>query len=408
MFEMTKKKVLFVDDEANVLDGLRRMLRSMRKEFDLNFAESGKQALALMEGTTFDIIISDMRMPGIDGADLLIEVRRRSPHTIRVILTGQADDEALMRTVGGAHQVLAKPCDSKQLTEILRKSKALQDMMAHEPLREIISSIDTLPSLPSLYEKLQEMLKDPDVQLADIGKIIGGDVAMTAKVLQLVNSAFFGLFQKVDTPERAVSLLGLDTIKALVLGVQIFSEMQCRENRAFVDSLWSHCMTVGVLAKKIANEETDDESVIADAFLGGVLHDIGKLLLISNMATEYKKIRTMASEERISLYEAEKKTLNASHCEVGGYLLGLWGFQSAIVEAIAFHHQLDKFPVPRFSATLAIHLANRFFYELQSDEIDAELPALDETYIEECGLTDHLDRWRDICRRQLEQQEEEG
>lgn len=405
---MSKKKVLFVDDEANVLDGLRRMLRSMRKEFDLNFAESGKQALALMEDNTFDIIVSDMRMPGIDGAELLAKVRDRSPHSIRIILTGQANEEALMRTVGVAHQVLAKPCDSDKLTEVLVKSKALQDMMANESLREIISSIDTLPSVPSLYEKLQKALKNPDVQLTDIGKIIGGDVAMTAKVLQLVNSAFFGLFQKVDTPERAVSLLGLDTIKALVLGVQIFSEMQHRENRAFVDSLWSHSMTVGILAKKIANEETDDESVIADAFLGGVLHDIGKLLLISNMAPEYKKIRTMADDEKISLYEAEKKTFNTSHCEVGGYLLGLWGFNAGIVEAIAFHHQLDKFPVPRFSATLAIHLANRFFYELQSDKSEAELPTLDEQYIEECGLADHLDQWRDICRKQIEQQEEGG
>ena len=223
---MDKRRILFVDDEPNILDGLRRMLRSMRKEFDLYFAESGKEALELMNQNEFDVVVSDMRMPGMDGAELMTEIQKRYPHSIRIMLTGQADEESTLRTIGVVHQFLAKPCDPEKLKNILLRASALHRLMIDGKLKDIVSSIDTLPSLPSVYVKLQKKIREPEASLDDIGEIISQDIAMTAKILQLVNSAFFGLYQKVESPARAVKLLGLDTIKALVLVSQIFSEIK--------------------------------------------------------------------------------------------------------------------------------------------------------------------------------------
>ncbi|MBC8317540.1 MAG: response regulator [Desulfobulbaceae bacterium] len=119
---MAKKRILFVDDEPNILVGLRRMLRSLRKEIDMEFAESGKEALQVMSKASFDVVVSDMRMPGMDGAELLTEVRRLYPDTIRIILSGYAAAEAIMRTETIVHQFLHKPCEPQNIKDTLLRS----------------------------------------------------------------------------------------------------------------------------------------------------------------------------------------------------------------------------------------------------------------------------------------------
>jgi len=357
---MTKKRVLFVDDEPNILDGLRRMLRSMRKEFELCFADGGAAALQMIDEKGFDIVVSDMRMPGMDGAQFLAEVKKISPQSIRIMLTGQADDESVLRTVGVVHQFLAKPCDPVKLKEILQRSSALHQILGDGYLKEIISTIDTLPSIPKIYQELQEKITDPAVELTEISEIISKDVAMTAKILQLVNSAFFGLFQKVDTPLRAVSLLGLDTIKSLVLSVQIFSDKSLEAQAGFIDELWQHSIAVGTFAQKITYSEMGDKDSASDAFFAGILHDIGKIILISKIPKKYDETLAIAKSEALTIYDAEKRVFNATHCEMGAYLAGLWGFQTEVIEAIGFHHHLEKYPPLNFTPALAVHIANVF------------------------------------------------
>jgi HD-like signal output (HDOD) protein/CheY-like chemotaxis protein len=400
---MDQRKILFVDDEPNILDGLKRMLRSMRKDFDLCFAENARDALAMMDQHEFDVVISDMRMPGMDGADLLHEVQKRHPHCIRIMLTGQADDESTLRTIGVVHQFLAKPCDPDRLKNILIRASALHRLMVDGTLKNIISGIDTLPSLPSVYAELQKKIRDPEASLDDIGKIIGRDIAMTAKILHLVNSAFFGLYQKVESPARAVKLLGLDTIKALVLISQIFSEMSLPKDLVPSHALWLHSITVGTLAKRISESETDSKEMIDNSYVAGVLHDIGKLILVCKMESNYRDAVTLARQKNIPLREAEKTIFQATHCEMGAYLMGLWGFQSDIVEAIGFHNQLEKYPATAFSPALAVHIANVAYYRFHQDEVIGSVPEFNESYLQRIGMGDKLEKWQELCFSSMEQ-----
>lgn len=403
---MDKRRILFVDDEPNILDGLRRMLRSMRNEFELCFAENAKEALEKMTQAEFDVVVSDMRMPGMDGAEFLAEIQKKYPHSIRIMLTGQADDESTMRTIGVVHQFQAKPCDPEKLKSILLRASALHRLMIDGKLKDIISGIDTLPSLPSVYAKLQKKIREPEATLDDIGEIISQDIAMTAKVLQLVNSAFFGLYQRVDSPARAVKLLGLDTIKALVLGSQIFSEIKISSKDFSAEFLWNHSMMVGTLAKKIAESETDSKEVISNCFIAGVLHDIGKLILISKMKQQYTDIVRIAKEENITLRQAERKVFKATHCDMGAYLTGLWGFSSDIVEAIGFHHQLGEYPADTFSPALAVHIANVMYYKCHKEDTIGASPEINEDYMDKIGLGEKLQKWREICLTHMEQHEQ--
>ncbi len=394
---MTKQHILFVDDDPNILAGIRRSLRSLRDNFELHFAESGREALKAMEETSFIAVVSDMRMPGMDGAELLKTIQGLYPCTIRIMLTGQADQESILRTVGVVHQFLEKPSDPEMLKSILIKSSALYNLLADENIKGIISKIESLPSLPDIYVKLQQTMISPDVSVAEVAAIIEKDMAMSAKVLQLVNSAFFGMFQKVESPARAVGLLGLDTIKGLVLGVQVFSGMKSSSKLFSLNRLMEHSMAVGACAKKIAAAETSDKTIIDHSFIGGILHDIGQLILASRMQEQFDQAILMAREQNITLRESEIRLFHTGHDSIGAYLIGLWGLPGPVVEAIGFHHYLTGYPSDSFSPTLAVHAANVFYHEIKDKETIGAPPGLDLEYVEKVGLSNKVASWRSIC-----------
>jgi len=400
---MTTRRVLFVDDDPNILSGIRRLLRSLRDDFELHFAESGKEALEIMAGTTFDIVVSDMRMPGMDGADLLKKVQELYPCTIRIMLTGQADQDSILRTVGVVHQFLEKPSDPELLKSALIRSSALYTFLTDGRIKEIVSRIESLPSLPDIYIQLQQAMIAPDVSVKEVAAIIEKDMAMSAKVLQLVNSAFFGIFQTVDSPARAVGLLGLDTIKGLVLGVQVFEGMRSSSKLFSLNCLMEHSMAVGACAKKIALTESNDKAVIDHSFIGGILHDVGKLVLASRMQEEFDQSILLTQEQHISSLEAELQVVHTGHDSIGAYLIGIWGLPGPVVEAIGFHHRPGELPVNMFSPTLAVHAANALYYENRPHERDT--PAcLDLEYLEKIGMNNRVEVWRELCAELLSQE----
>ena len=394
---MSKKKLLFVDDEPNILEGLKRMLRSLRNEYDMYFALSGREALALMAENRIDVVISDMRMPGMDGAQLLELIQKDHPHTIRIMLTGHAEESAVTRTVGVVHQFLAKPCDPARLKSILVQTSALQDLLSDGRLKDLISQIGKLPSLPANYMKLRKVMSGRSVDINEVAAIIEQDIAMSAKVLQLVNSSFFGIYQKVDSPGRAVRLLGLETINVLVLGIEIFSQIAVPNDIYHIDTLWRHGLCVGKVARQIMATVTDEKEMISDSFLAGMLHDIGKLVLISYCPDMYRNAIQMAKERSIRLSDAEQEVFGARQSIVGAYLLGLWGFSSPVIEAVGFLPHLQLCPSTSMSPMLAVHIANVLYYKNRPEELIGAAPELDMPCIERFNLIDKLPAWNDLC-----------
>jgi HD-like signal output (HDOD) protein len=392
------RKILFVDDEPKVLQGLQRMLRSMRQEWEMSFAENGVQALEILKEKPFDVIVSDMRMPGMDGAELLKKVMQQFPQVVRLILSGQSEPEMIMRAMGCTHQFLSKPCDPELLKATVSRAFALRDLLANEALKQLVLQIQSLPSLPSLYVELTQELQSPDASIKSAAEIISRDVAMTAKILQLVNSAFFGLREHVSSPVRATSLLGLDTVKALALSLQVFSQFDRATLPGFsLSELWSHSLHVGKFAKQICKSATQDHNMCDEALIAGLLHDTGKLVLAANLPREYAKAMTLAREEGIAVEQAEQRVFGASHSNVGAYLLGLWGQPDSVIEAVAFHHQPSQSASPTFSVLTAVHVANSLDHE-QSTGPDAAITSLlEDGYLAPLGLSDQLSSWREIC-----------
>jgi HD-like signal output (HDOD) protein len=390
-----KTRILFVDDEELALRGLSRLLYPMRNEWEIEFLDSGEKALKRMEVAPFDVIISDMRMPGMNGAELLNEVMKRYPKTVRLILSGYADRELILKCVGSTHQYLAKPCDAESLKMTVRRAADLEKSMKTETLRQLVTRCVVLPSVPALYSEMIEALQDPETDVETIGAIIAKDGAMTAKILKLVNSAFFGLGHKIANPNEAVAYLGTDTIKSLALCANAFSEMEHANLQGFsVESLWEHCLVAARAAKMVAIHEDADRKLADEAYSAGLLHDLGKLVFAANLTEEYQQVLTLAREKKIPLAAAEREVFGADHADIGGYLLGLWGLPVPVVEAIALHHRPGNAAQKTFSPLTALHIGNALA-STEKPSVPGIVPSpLDLSYLGELGIKDHVDKWQ--------------
>lgn len=368
------------------------MLRPLRNQWDMHFAPGGAEALAELAQDDFQVIVTDMRMPGIDGAELLTRVAKLYPDMVRIVLSGQSEHEKIFRAIGPAHQFLSKPCDPDVLVETIRRACSLQKELGDDSLTKLTSRITSLPSLPSVYRQLHCELESDDASLDRIGEVIGGDLAMTAKVLQLVNSSFFGLPQHVACPKHAVSLLGLNVIRSLALTAGVFSQYDEPGIDGYsLEQSISHSLAVAIDARTIASGETSDHHIIDDAFLAGMLHDIGKLVLAVNLTDRFGEAIELARRERSPLFAAEREVFGTTHAEVGAHLLGLWGLPHPIVTAVAFHHQPIRAGDTDFAPLSAVHVANIGQHGRAGD--DQAAPTCDREYLESIGASARLGLW---------------
>ncbi len=392
---MGRKRLLFVDDEPMVLKGLQRSLRSMRKEWEMVFVAGGREALDLMLTRPFDVVISDMRMPEMDGAQLLEVVKKDHPQVVRIILSGQLDREMTLKSVRLAHQHLSKPCDAAVLKDALAKTFALNRILSHAGLKKIVAQIDALPSMPTICMEVMEEVRAEEASIQKVADIIARDLGMTAKILQMVNSAFFGLRRRVTNIRDAVMLLGLDAIQSLVLSVNVFSSFN-QDKLGFFDfeGLWEHSLTTGGYAKQIMRTAEQPRDAVNAAFMAGMLHDVGKLILAVNFSEIYREALEAPNEDPRPLWEREQALFGASHAEIGAYLMGLWGLETTLLAAIAFHHSPTQSQVGEFGPVAAVHLADRFEHESRHGTTGIQG---EDDYLQTIGVHRQVDDWRQAC-----------
>ncbi|MBN1515030.1 HDOD domain-containing protein [Candidatus Sumerlaeota bacterium] len=395
-----KRRVIFVDDDRNVLNGLRRMLRSMREEWEMVYASGGQQALDLLAVEPCDVVVTDMRMPGMDGGELLKRVKKEYPRAARIVLTGFTEQEATLRTVGLTHQFLSKPCDPDMLKTAIQRACALRELLADETLSRLVLQVESLPSMPQLYTRIVEELNSPDSSIKNVGRIIESDLGMASKILQLVNSAFFGMPRHISNIPQAVQLLGMETIKSLVLTVHIFSNSTLEQLPGFsLEQMQAHSMYVGVAARQIATTESDEKRLGDAAFLAGIVHDIGKLVLASQNPEQYAQVLLAVQNEGLSYWEAEMKIIGTSHASIGAYLMSVWGLGDDIIEALAYHHTPSDSVSEKFNPLTAVHAANGLMKLNGALPAPDVLPAheLDFAYFKRLGMTDRLSPWAQFC-----------
>jgi HD-like signal output (HDOD) protein len=384
------RRLLFVDDEAMVLSGLRRALHGMRQEWNMDFVESAAAALQALDQAQYDAIISDMRMPVMDGAELLEQVKQRHPDVVRVVLSGQSSREAIFRSIAPAHQFLSKPCDPQELVTRLGQAFSMRDLLSNQSLKTVVSGLRSIPSLPALYEELTAVLHREDPSLAQIERIISKDVGMAAKILQLANSAFIGSRGQVSSLIQAISLIGTETVRTLVLSVHVFSSCDNSEVAAYLPALWDHSIAVGSLAQRIATSQGCPKAAVEESFTAGLLHDVGKVIFLSEMAGKYRKI---LGTNPGAILASELEHLGCTHPQVGAYLMSIWGLPTHLVHAVAFHHSPSQTAETQFSSLTAIHVADAIASATDTSTLNQDIE-MDFNYLDRLKLRERETLWR--------------
>lgn len=389
------RRIIFVDDEPNVLAGLQNMLRRHRNRWEMIFVTSGEAALKELAAGPIDVIVSDMRMPGMDGEVLLRRVQEEHPGVVRMVLSGQTQHEVARRMVHVAHQFLSKPCDGPVLQEVIERACNLNTLLRDENLKSLIGRVGQLPALPEIHTALTLALGDENTSLKEIAAIVEKDSAVCAKILQVVNSAFFGLPRRITQIDAAVSYLGADILRGLVLMIEVFPKAGSPPSLPGFTfaGMQEHALLTARLAKKIAEGRVNPQ----DAFIAGMLHDVGILILATKMPEHLGHAMAEAQATRRPLHLVETGLNGFSHAEVGAYLLGLWGLPYPIVEAVAHHHDPTRVEQQSFGLLGALYIANFIV-----DELDPLPPGgkgevetgLDGDYLTALGVADQVPAWR--------------
>jgi HD-like signal output (HDOD) protein/ActR/RegA family two-component response regulator len=349
------KRVLFVDDDTSLLDGLRVRLHALRSQWKMVFVENGPRAIAELEQRPVDVIVADVRMPTMDGVQLLEIVRDRWPDAIRIVLSGCAEEEQSGRLLSVVHQYISKPCEVHQLESVIGRCMQLRDVLNRPQLQALVGRIAHLPAMPRTCTSLRNAMADPDVSVREVARIIHEDPAVAAKVLQLVNSAFFRLARRITSVEQAVGYLGFNAIRTLVMSVEVFSAWSSDVGTCELTPtrLQEEAHRVAAAARALAH----GTALADDALLAGLLHNIGYWVLLQECPGQVQRAVEIARTSGISLHAAEEQVLGASHAAIGAYLLGVWGLPYPVIEAVAFQHCPQRVRQKRFDVLAALVVA---------------------------------------------------
>ncbi|HXS28430.1 MAG TPA: response regulator [Steroidobacteraceae bacterium] len=377
------KSVLMVDDEPALLEGLKRRLGRAQSKWEMTAVPSAASAIAELQAKPYDAIVTDMRLARKDGAQLLELASVKSPATIRIVLSTSSEDGQVMRLVPLAHQYIAKPCEPHRLEQVIERCMQLQELLGGPRVRAAVGRIRTLPTLPRVYARLREATAREDTTAAQVAQIISADTALTAKVLHVVNSAFFRHARSISRIEQAVVHLGFNAIRNLALSAEVFCAWpQSGAPPGFEpERLQEHAHNVASAARALARGSPWAD----DALLAGLLHDIGYWVLLQQCPQEMARAIKLAAERGLPLHEAERVVLEATHAEVGAYLLGLWGLPYPILEAVALHHNPMLAPQSEFDLLAAVAVAQELIAGSEPDRKGAShqgvSPAVDARYL---------------------------
>ncbi|MDR3566032.1 MAG: HDOD domain-containing protein [Negativicutes bacterium] len=355
------RKILFVDDERSILKAIERLFFDF--DCELVVAESGEEGLRLLAENSVDVVVSDMRMPGMDGHQFLRRVKALYPGTTRLILSGYADEKEIFESLidGSNSLYLFKPWNGDELKKKIEQIFAARQIYRNPALLSIVNSLENLSLVTGIFDSVSRLI-DEDAEIGTIARVIQTDPTVTAAILRIVNSAFFNV--KTGSVSQAITFLGLAVLKAVVLSCTLSKSANIKVPPFSIARLTNHASTANILMEKIYTgllKKPLPESLVT----AGLLHNLGLVLCLHYFPVQYRQVIAEHSQNVGSnqFTTREKEMFGVTHAEMGGYLLDWWGIPYAIVECALFHHEPLHEAVMDREAVCAVHIANHYAWK---------------------------------------------
>jgi putative nucleotidyltransferase with HDIG domain len=391
--------MLILDDDRRLIRELETALRAAPGDWSVACVKTPAEAHETLGAHAFDVVAAKVGVSAFDATAFLDEVAAAHPRAIRFLLSDAHGRVMLEQANSTSHQHLAKPLDVYSVFGRLDRTLRLGRILTDPTLRGLILRLRAVPSPPPLYVAIVNELRRDEASVRKVGDLVSQDVGMAAKILQLVNSPFFGLRMRVGDPAHAVQLLGLETVRALVLSVHVFQQLDPRAISRFrIGKVWRHSLAAAVCARIVAREQGVPENMAAEAYTAALLHDIGKLVLAASLPDDYAVVLEVAEADGTATWVMELEMLGATHADVGAYLLGLWGLPEPIVEAVAWHHRPGQSGAPSFSAVTTVHAADAIEHCLHPGDAVGGSTEPDADFLTASALNSVFPAWTAACR----------
>ncbi len=371
-------------------------MRHMRDKWQMEFVDSGEKALALFEHQYYDAIVTDMRMPFMNGSELLDLVCMRYPETLRVILSGQSERDAILRSLDCTHRYHSKPCEADSIVAML--TDAFNTLFSgNSTLRSKLTGLRELPYRADVGAQIKALSRTKSDSLAELTNLVSHDVALTIRILHLANSSFISAPGEVPDISSAVMLLGQDGIAEVndIVHARNVSNFGCSSDvDTFANDLGEHSYRVACAAARIAKVEKCTTAEIAEIFTAGILHDAGKLALLACMETSYRELLAQCIHDQTDAEQMEQMIYGFDHAEAGRYVLSLLGISKSVVDAATLHHRPSKHSSTVFSAAAAVHFADALFRGNERTQSNSGTQFIDMEYLHHIGCADRTESWQ--------------
>lgn len=386
---------------------LSRSIESLRDQWQMVFTANPEEALHSMDREPYDAVVAGAILSGTTGVGLLNHIVQKHPRTLRFIRCAPEKRKELSGFVGEAPLHFSTELDAEGALAVVKRAVLLDAWFTNAEIKVLLSKLRKLPTLPTLHTQILNELQSPDADIEAVARLIAQDPVMTAKMLQLVNSAYFALAREITEPVEAVMVLGAERTRSLIMLAKVFSQFDKTQCEGFgIEELWRHSMAVGSCAHTLCMMETKSTHLADQAFTSGLLHDVGKLLLAGNLPADYARVLEQAVRRKLSTREVEVEVFGATHAELGACLLGSWGLPLGILEAIGWHNRPLFSEDRKFSLLTAVHAANAIDHEKTSNAADILVSQIDGGYTDRIGLSDRRNRWREACEASIKPADE--
>jgi HD-like signal output (HDOD) protein/ActR/RegA family two-component response regulator len=352
-------RLVLVDNEHHIADAHRRALRTVRPEWKVVLASTPEAALDAMTAEPTDVFIAELGKPPTDGVALFETVRERWPGTVRIALSEFAEKNVAVRLERSVHRFLHKPCDTYMLAMLIERGSTLRTIVDDPAVVAAIGGLDAIPRPPVTVQALEKVLADPEAGVIAVAAVVNRDASLTARLLRVVNSSFFGVGRQVTRVDAAVNFMGVSLVRAITLADGATRSFKVAPEVLDLDEWNTHAVRVAASARDITLSMCPNDRSLADeAFLAGLLHDVGQVVLAGVSPKRWQELERQAASELLPLHDVEAQRGMVSHAIVGAYLLSLWGLPSSVVEAVAFHHTPERLAGHMFDAAIAVHVAD--------------------------------------------------
>ncbi len=391
-------QIAVVSTPTTSSSSLAQSLSSVMRGREIVSISSSAELEKLVSSDELSVVITATDAPDGLGIRQFEELSKSYPEIVRLLIAHDELERKPNYAPGAINRIFRAGVSEFDVAKSIENSERLRSLLKEEGLTRRIASIRSLPALPKVYQQLREELQKDEASAHKIAELIKSDVGITVKVLQIVNSAFFGLKTRIESPLQAVGMLGLDTVQNLVLTAGVFAEFKDPGIPGLsLERIYHDCLEVGARTKHLTSvlglERRDGD----DAIMAGMLHAVGQVILMTEFADELRQVPTQSVSNDLEALQAQAKLLGVTHAEIGAYLLSTWGFGDNIVEAIADHYLPSRVPKPMVNGLTAVHVA----YALHADEShhsgEIESTALDMKYVDALGLAPQLPYLKRVC-----------